>query len=337
MYLKTSTLLIFGVLLLLVTTSAFADNVPAKRRILVIKSRDIAFYNSTLDGFLHGLETRGYYSTDTVDLDIMALTGDSSKDSAAIKNQLSKANNLVFTLGTDATLAVQNAHTTEPCLFTMLVDPVSLGIAKSLSAPGQNFTGTTLLVDPGKQLEALQQVASLVKRVGVLYTDGDATSLAFLASARQEAQVLGIQIVSVPISGDSSGSRQTLLQLAAKVDAFWLIVDPASASPQTLADTLDIAKTHNLPVLGMSNSNVRSGALLSLSANLRDLGDVDAEMACPLLDGSVTPAATAIRGPRQTILSINLNAARSLGVTIPSSVLHLADEVIDDTAGAPTN
>jgi len=330
-------LLIIGFAFVIGITSAYGDSSGPRKRILIVKSRDSAFYTPTLNGFVKGLQNRGYYDPSTTDLRIIALTGQSDKDSQIVKTELEKNNSLVFTLGTDATLAVQQAHTIAPCLFSMVLDPVTLGVADSLAHPGLNFTGTTLLVDPGKQLESLLQVASQVKRVGVLYTAGDPTSLAFLALASQEALSLGIQIDSVPITDYSSGGRDSLNTLAGKVDAFWLIVDPNSAGPQPLADTLAIASKNNLPVLGMSSSNVKAGALLALSANLGDLGDVDAEMACPLLDGSVTPALMPVRGPRQTVLSINLNSAKALGKQIPDSVLHLADEVIDSNQGASGN
>jgi putative ABC transport system substrate-binding protein len=238
------------------------------------------------------------------------------------------------TLGTDATRAVAAEHPTSPCLFSMILDPVSLGVASSLAAPGGEFTGTTLQVSPGKQLDALQQVDPNVKRVGLLYTDGDPISLAFLAAAAVDAKRLNIQIIAKPVGPGNGESRRVLEELAGQVDAFWLIVDPASVGPQALLDTFQVAKSSRLPVLGTSSANVRDGALVALSANLQDLGDVDAEMAVPLLNGRASPASTPIQGPRQTVLSINLLTAKALGLTVPSSVLELADEVVDsNTAG----
>jgi putative tryptophan/tyrosine transport system substrate-binding protein len=327
-------LLLACVLLVMSPNAGLTDATTVPVRILVIKSRDITFYDLTLQGFIAGLKSRGYDGPSTV-MKIIALTGDAGKDQQTVKQQLSSTNSLIFTLGTDATLVVANAHTTTPCMFSMILDPVSLGVAKSLAVPGGSFTGTTLLVSPGKQLEALQQVDSNVKKVGVLYTAGDPTSTAFLAYASQEAQGLNIQVVSVPITDYDSSGHQALETLAGHVNAFWMIVDPASASPQALADTLSVAKEHRLPILGMSNANVHAGALLSLSANLSDLGDVDAEMAGPLIDGTTTPAQMSVRGPRQTILSLNLDAAKAVGTIIPDSVLHLADEVVGDGNSSP--
>ena len=57
--------------------------------------------------------------------------------------------------------------------------------------------------------------------------------------------------------------------------------------------------------------------------------EVTAQMAIPLLQGTATPSTMAVRGPRQTKLSVNLVSAAALGLTVPDSVLHLADEVVD--------
>jgi putative ABC transport system substrate-binding protein len=336
-FIRTIQLLAICLALIISLSVVRADPNPTTKRILIIKSRDISFYDATLHGFLDGLKARGYYSANGTQSTIIALTGDPVNDSKLVRSELAQNNSLVFTLGTDASVEVQTAHPASPCLFTMILDPVSLGLVKSMAEPGLNFTGTTLLVDPAKQLETFLQVSNAVKKVGVLYTDGNATSLAFLASAKEESTAMNVQILAVPLADYASGGHDALVTLASKVDAFWLIVDPASAGPQALTDTLAVAKQDHLPVLGMSNSNVRDGALLSLSANLKDLGDVDAEMACPLLDGSMTASAMPVRGPRQTLLSINLITAKALGQTVPDSLLHFADEVIDDSLATPGN
>lgn len=322
-------MLVAAVVCGMVCVRANADSSPPKRRVLVVKSRDISFYAPASQGFVKGLKSRGY--GDTTDITILALSGDKNQDQQTIKAQIQKNNSLIFTLGTDATRTIAEAHPTCPCVFSMILDPISLGVAKSLAQPGGVFTGTTLQVSAGKQLDALQQILPQAQKVGLLYTDGDATSLAFLSAATQDAAKLNIEIVSKAMT-PTTDRKAALEELAGKVGAFWLIVDPASAGPQALADTLDVAKSHKLPVLGTSSANVHAGALLALSANLQDLGDVNAEMAAPLLDGSAQPGQTSVRGPRQTMLSVNLDAASALGLTVPNSVLRLADEVVDSGA-----
>ncbi|MGI4791618.1 MAG: ABC transporter substrate-binding protein [Janthinobacterium lividum] len=305
----------------------YAD--PPQRHILIVKSRDNAFYSQTQQGFVDGLKTRGYSTKDAISLDVIALTGDADKDQQIVQEHLHKSSDLIFTLGTDATRAIYDAHPKSSVLFSMILDPVSLGVVKSLAQPGGSFTGTTLLVDPGKQFDALQQADPHIQRIGVLYTADDATSLAFLSQAQQEAKKLNIEIIAKPIQDPKETVRPILEQLAGQVDAFWLILDPASAGSRALRDTLEVAQAHHLPVLGTSAAHAHAGALVALSANLRDLGDVNAEMAVPLLEGTSSAAQMSVRSPRQTILSVNLVAAAALGIKVPYTLLHLADEVID--------
>jgi putative ABC transport system substrate-binding protein len=303
-------------------------------RVLAIKTRDIEFYNTLMQSFRRSLQKRVENTGRKVDFTEIALTGNADQDARTVRDQVQKEPQLILTLGTNATRLAAGLPPKVPVLFSMILDPVSLGVAGTLDVPGGMFTGTTLLISPGKQLDTLLQAAPKVRKIGVFYSQNDSTSLAFLAQARQQAQSLHLEIAAVPVSSDKETDRGSIEAMAGRVDAFWLIPDPASTSPRVLADTLAVARVKKLPVLGDSSATVRAGALLSLSANLDDLGDVCAEMALPLLESTATPGQMRVRGPRRTTLSLNLITAKDLGLSIPDPVLHLADEVVDsDAAG----
>lgn len=326
MYLSLYRLLISAAILVLLIAGQANGQGTARTRILIVKTRDIPFYQPAVDGFEHGLKSQGF-DDGSVDFAVIALTGDSKKDADMVHDRI-RGCKLVYAVGTDAARAVADEQPSMPVLFSMVVDPVRLHLVKSLDEPGGDITGSTLIVNGGKQLDALLQVAPGVHKIGVLYTDGDPTSLAFLDDARQDAARLGVSIVATPLAAGTSG-KSALDQMADQVDAFWLILDPESAGPQATADTLACAAAHHKPVLGVSSASVHSGALLALAADPEDLGEVTAQMAVPLLQGAATPSTMRVRGPRQTKLSINLVAAQALGLNPPDSVLHLADEVID--------
>lgn len=297
--------------------------------ILIVKTRDIPFYTPAAQGFADGLKTRGYRQGDRVELNTVALTGNYDLDAKLLRDRLQKRPRLVVTLGTDATRMVAAQNPDVPVLFSMVLDPVRLGVVKSLDSPGGKFTGTTILVSPGKQLEALAQTVPKVRHIGVLYTDKDSTSLAMIQEARQEADRLNLQIIPVPIAEGKPTTRADLDQLKDRAEAIWLIPDPASTGPQALSETMAFAYAQKLPVLGASSSMVKSGALLALSASLEDTGDVTAEMAVRLLEDTGSPADMRVRSPRRTLLAMNLDAARALGLTIPPAMLNLADDVVD--------
>lgn len=310
---------------LLLASTALADG-GGKTRILVVKTRDIPFYQPAVDGFVHGLKSQGY-DNGAVDFVTIALSGDSSKDGDLVRDKM-RGCKLVYAVGTDAARSLSDSQPSIPVLFSMVVDPVRLHLAASLDAPGGDFTGSTLVVNAGKQLDALTQIDPAVHKIGVLYSDGDPTSMAFLDDAKQDANRLGIQIVSTPMA-HGAPAKAALDAMVDQVDAFWLILDPASAGAQATTDTIACANAHHKPVLGVSSASVHAGALLALSADPADLGEVTAQMAIPLLQGTATASTMRVRGPRQTKLSVNLVSAAALGLTVPDSVLHLADEVVD--------
>ena len=303
---------------------AIGARAEGKTRILVVKTRDIPFYQPAVDGFIHGLKSQGY---DNVDIATIALTGDSGKDTGLVRDKI-RGCSLIYAVGTDAARSLGDAQPSMPVLFSMVVDPVRLHLTASLDAPGGDFTGSTLVVNAGKQLDALTQIDPAVHKIGVLYSDGDPTSTAFLDQAKQDADRLGLTIIAAPLAHGAS-AKAALDTMADQIDAFWIILDPASASAQATTDTIACANTHKKPVLGVSSASVHAGALLALSADPADLGEVTAQMAIPLLQGTATASTMRVRGPRQTKLSVNLVAASALGLTVPDSVLHLADEVVD--------
>jgi putative tryptophan/tyrosine transport system substrate-binding protein len=299
----------------------------SKSRVLIVKTRDSAFYNPMVEGIIAGLKARGFRVGEQIDLIVIALVGKADEDTKQVHAQMSKHPQLVLAIGTDAALLAASEKTDIPALFGMVLDPISLGLVKSLDAPGGNWSGTTLLISPGKQLDTLTQAFPTAHKIGVLYTDQDATSLALLADAQRDAVRLHLEIVTLPAKHLDTPADD--LALFKNIDAVWLIPDAASTGPKAFKSTLEYARANRLPILGASLAAVRAGATLALSAHLQDLGDVTADMASHILSGTETPAQMRVRSPRRTLLAVNLDAARALGLTIPDAMLHLADEVVD--------
>ncbi len=307
--------------------SAASEVAPGRLHILVVKTRDIPFYAPALQGFTNGLKARGL-GKDRVEFRVVALTGKVSSDDALFATEAANKPALIVTLGTDATRLALKQKVTTPVLFSMVLDPVSIGAVESLEKPGGGFSGSTLLVSPGKQLDALLQYAATARRIGVLFTPGDPTSLSMLAEAEIEAKRLNAAIVPVA-SPPGQATRDVLASLRGKIDALWLIPDPASSGAKPLEESIAFAHDNRLPVLGSSVAAAQAGALLSLSASVEDLGDVTADMASHILTGAEQPATMRVRGPRRTVLTVNLVTARNIKLNVPPALLHLADEVID--------
>ncbi len=296
-------------------------------RILVIVSSNSPFYEPATKGFRDGLAQREVANDIRLTFDTLTLTGVVNADRHNIDQRLHGNPDLICAIGSDAVLDLVSLHSKIPAVFCMILNPVSLGAASTVQKPGGEFTGTTLLVDPGKQLETLQIADPAVKRIGVLYTADDPTSTSFLAMAASEARSLNIALVTRPVKSDQDIGG-ALKSMAGKVDAMWIIADPMSTDNAALTATANFTHSANIPMLGLSPITVAQGALIALSPNYQDLGDVTAEMAASILSGLAVPATTQVRGPRATILTVNIGVAANLKLTLPADLLHLADQVI---------
>ena len=103
----------------------------AKPRVLIVKTRDSAFYNPMAEGILAGLKMRGFRAGEQIDLTVIALVGKADEDTKQVHGQMSKRTDLVLAIGTDAALLVAKEKTDIPALFGMILDPVSMGLVKS--------------------------------------------------------------------------------------------------------------------------------------------------------------------------------------------------------------
>lgn len=296
--------------------------------ILLILSSNNPFYTPAQKGFLRGLKQQEQALNIRAKVTTLCLTNSQENDKRMLERALSVHPQLIVTLGTDAAIQIASVHPQVPVLFSLVLNPMALGVVKSLDTPNTNFSGTTLLVSPGKQLETLLEVDPQVSRLGVIYTGGDPVSSAFLKAANEDAKRLHVQLVTVVVK-ENMPTEMALEAFDGKVDALWTIADPASSGAQAFQATLTYANTHNLPVLGLSSGMVHAGALLALSPDLEDEGALTAEMAGSILSGAQKIEQMRVRGPRRVLLCINVAVARALKIKVPEDVLHLADEVVD--------
>src|SRR5690242_9128371 len=136
---------LFAVSLLLILTGHVSPEAQNQQRdsrirVVVIKTRDIPFYAPAVQGLVEGLKSKGYRIRARLDLKVVGLSGKPDADKALIEQQVASKTDLMVTLGTDATRLTADQKPTMPVLFSMILDPVRLGVVKSLESPGGNFT-----------------------------------------------------------------------------------------------------------------------------------------------------------------------------------------------------
>jgi putative tryptophan/tyrosine transport system substrate-binding protein len=215
-----------------------------------------------------------------------------------------------------------------PVLFAFSGDPVELGVATSLARPGGNFTGATLLsLDlAAKRVELLADLLPGLRRLAVLSNTDHPGERSEWRATQTAVQALGLGLAYAPFFGGSELDRALAAVRDAGTDAVLVFPDTV-----TLAHRVKItafAITHRLPSMFGWSAYCEAGGLMSYGPNQRAMYNRLAGYAVRLLRGEKA-AEMPIEQPTEFELTVNLKAAKAIGVEIPPTLLARADEVIE--------
>jgi ABC-type uncharacterized transport system substrate-binding protein len=228
-------------------------------------------------------------------------------------------------------VAVRAARdTTKTIPIVMLLsysDPVELGLVASFARPGGNITGVVLAAEPTlvtKRLELIKEIVPRAERIAVLGT-GEATSRIQVRWAEKAASFLGVKLVIVELR-DSEYERAFATMVAERADAFFVV---ASVILSTDRERLiQLAAKHRLPAIYDWREHVEAGGLMAYGGNISEFTRRAAVYIDRIFKGA-NPADLPVERATTFELAINLRTAKTLGLTIPPSLLARADQVID--------
>lgn len=185
------------------------------------------------------------------------------------------------------------------------------------------MTGVSLVIPAADTLDALQRAAPRAKRIGIIYDPSN--SQRSVKEMTDAARAAGMQVVARPVRSASEVPRAAE-ELRGKIDALYAPVDGTVYSPQSAKYVLLFAVRNAIPVAGFSSNLVAAGALLALYPDYTDIGRQAGYIALRVLLGEA-PGRIPVAAPRKSLLALNLNVARTLGLTIPSALRDSADKV----------
>ncbi len=237
---------------------------------------------------------------------------------------------LIFAETTPAARAVKQATTTVPIVFSPIADPIGSGLVANLARPGGNITGITFMAPElgGKRLELLKQAVPGMTRVGVLSHPGDpseATVKSVLEQTEAAARALGVQLLRLEAQGPNDLDRAFAAMSRERVGG--LILIPSAMFVDERRRIVNVVVKDRLPAMFYFREFVEAGGLMSYGPNFRELWRRAATYVDKILKGA-KPSDLPIEQPTKFKLVINLKTAKTLGLTIPPSLLGRADEVI---------
>ncbi len=220
--------------------------------------------------------------------------------------------------------ALKQATSTIPVIMTAANDPVAQGYVQSLGHPGGNITGFSFqsVETTGKLLELLKELVPGPAPLAMIWTrPGIANWRAAEAAAREKGwKLLSFEIRDVE-------EIEGAFQAATAARAGAVLVSASSVLFPHARRVTELAARSRLPAMYELDSYVEAGGLISYGPDINDIWQRSAVFVDKILKGT-KPADLPIEQPTKFELVINLKTAKALGITIPSSLLLRADEVI---------
>jgi ABC-type uncharacterized transport system substrate-binding protein len=279
--------------------------------------------------FLHGLHELGYVEGQNLVMVRRDAEGQLDRLPALAAELVQLSVDVIVTMGgVPATRAAMQATTTIPIVMTEAGDPVGTGLVASLARPGGNVTGLASFVADmsGKRLELLKEAIPRLTRVAVLWNAPSKGAEIVFVELKAAGPLLGLQILDAGVRGPNE--LPSAFEAAAKERANALVVvdDLVIGSYQT--QILELAAKHRLGVASIYREFAHAGGLMAYGPSLSDTYRRAATYVDRILKGA-KPGNLPVERPTKFDLVVNLKTAKTLGLTIPPSVLARADEVIE--------
>lgn len=282
--------------------------------------------DTILAGFKAGMVEAGYVEGKTLNYVYDGPAASLDKLESMAQNVLSAKVDVIVSLGTSATKAVQKvtANSSVPVVFVPITDPVKSGFVQSLKNPGGNMTGVTVPVAvTAQRLEWLQKVAPNAKRIFCPYDPGDEAATISLQAVKEAASKLGLELIT-PEVRTSDEVATIIAQMPDDADAIFIL--PGSVIGTKLSDFVNASLQRKIPLSAPMLNQINSGALVSYSFSATAIGKQAVRLVDRVLKGA-KPADLPVENA-ETVLGINLKTANAIGLNISDDILRQAATIV---------
>jgi putative ABC transport system substrate-binding protein len=281
---------------------------------------------SRLEPFRHGLRELGYIEGQNIVLEVRLAEGRLERLPALAAELARLEVDVIMTTSPPAVSAAIHATRTIPIVMAAVGDAVDYGFVASLAKPGGNVTGSSWLNTElsAKRVDLLKDALPHVSRVAVLWEPSVGNTHLRATEATAGSLAMRIQVLKVSNPGDF---QQAFLDAKkAGSEAMIVLASPILASHTKVLAAL--AAQHRLPAIFDRREYVEAGGLLGYGPSFPALLRRAATFVDKILKGA-KPADIPVEQPTKFELVVNLKTARTLGLTLPRSILLRADQVIE--------
>ncbi|MBI1839142.1 MAG: ABC transporter substrate-binding protein [Candidatus Colwellbacteria bacterium] len=290
-------------------------------------------YEVAIKGFQDRLKELGYIEGQNVMYDVRYVSTKEELDQSA-QDFINANVDLINTYSTPATQAAfkatQKTPNPIPIVFASLADPVAAGVVKNIEKPGTNVTGVTSLSAEltGKRIELLNRIVPGIKKIAMPRSAvelNDASANRSVAVAQEEAKKLGIELVFFPVR-----TKEEIVPTLAGITAErvqGIVIGGDSLIWGSLDDYVKQAIKEKLPLGVFDTDQVKRGGLIGFGPDYALSGGQAGTIAHQILQGK-KPEEIPVEVPSKFVLTINLDTARAIGITLDPELLKDAEVLI---------
>lgn len=276
------------------------------------------------DGVRDELKAAGYEAGKNLKFEYQSAQGNTGTAAQIARKYVGAKPDVIVAIATPSAQAVVAATKTIPVVYSAVTDPVAAKLVKTWDASGSNVTGVSDLSPLPRHLELIKKVVPSVKRVGVIYSPGEANSVAIVEALKKAAAEAGLTLVeaAAPRTVDVAGAAQSLV---GKADVIYAPTDNNVMS--AFEAIVKVAQQAKLPVVAADTEAVKRGAVAALGLNYYDLGRQTGKVVVRVLQGEA-PGAIASQVSQTFELHVNPAAAGRQGVTLSDELVKSAKVVV---------
>jgi putative tryptophan/tyrosine transport system substrate-binding protein len=284
-----------------------------------------------LSGFMEALAALGWIVDRNLWMEIRWGGGDVSRTRTFAKELVALQPDVILTQGTPGTAALQPETRTIPIVFVVVADPVGPGFVTSLSRPGGNITGfiNSEAAMGAKMLELLTEIAPGIKRVAMIFNPDTAPGRGTYYYRDFEAAARSVQLEPIEARARSDAEIEAVVTSLGGEPRGGLVVTPDYFMLNHSQQIVSQAARNNVPTIYPWRSVVsKQDGLISYGPDLVDIVRRSASYVDKIFRGD-KPADLPVQVPVRFEVAVNVKTARAQGLTVPSSIVVRAEEVIE--------
>lgn len=277
--------------------------------------------------FVDGLRELGYVEGRNIVIEYR--WGANAADLPALAADLARLKvDVIVSSGYPANKAAKDATSTIPIVMATSGDAVQEGLVASLSRPGGNMTGLSVLNREltGKRLEVMKEAVPTLKKIGALYNGANPAMPPQFREVQVAAQRFGLESVPLDVSFPAGIDAAFVAASQAGVGAIMVLSDSSTIAHRSQLSAA--AMKYRMPTMFSNRDYIRAGGLMSYGPNLADNFRRAASIVDAILKGA-NPAVLPVEQPTKFELVINRTTARALRIDLPQALLVRVDETFD--------